>query len=301
VGVFNTTARNVPFAVQACDNLSSPMIIPLANGVPYVVATPASLFAAPPGPPQQFFFDFLIANPVAGVLFELYNLSGDADLVLQREVPPGMAPYFDGSFAVGTAPEQIVVRTSGDVPDLRGNWYLGVYNNETVNVAYTIRAVLPNTNGLLVSGLPITWTLTPLNPPQGLLISWNSVKGEQYRVQYTGNTNAPVIWTNLALVVATTPLSTFEVLPVPTGPAYYQVVQVAPTQPTSLPTLLIQLWSTNQVRISWPTAYAGYTLQSAPGLAGPWSNAGLTVNVVGSEFVAFDVIGPGPKYYRLFK
>jgi hypothetical protein len=277
------------------------VIIPLANGVPFVVATPASLSAAPPGPPRQFFFDFLITNSVAGVLFELYNLSGDADLVLQREVPPAMAPYFDGSFAVGTAPEQIVVRTSPDVPDLRGHWYLGVYNNEKVNVAYTLRAVLPNINGLLVSGLPITWAFTPLNPPQGLLITWNSVEGEQYRVQYTGNTNAPVTWTNLGLVVATTPLSTFEVLPVPNGPAYYQVVQVPPSQPTSLPTLRIQLWSTNQVRISWPTAYAGYTLQSEPSLSGPWSNAGLTVNVVGSEFVAFDTIGALPKFYRLFK
>jgi len=59
------------------------------------------------------------------VCFELYHLSGDADLVLQREVPPGMAPYFDESFRVGRETEQIVVRTSYEVPDLRGKWYLG--------------------------------------------------------------------------------------------------------------------------------------------------------------------------------
>jgi hypothetical protein len=277
------------------------MIIPLTDGVPYVVPLPGSLFAAPPGPPQRFFFDFFISNPVSGVLFELYNLTGDADLVLQREVPPAMAPYFDGSFAVGTTPEQIVVRTSAEVPDLRGHWYLGVYNNEKVNVAYTLRAVLPNANGLLVSGQTLQTNLTLLNPPRGLLISWNSVEGEGYYVQYTANNTAPITWINVGFVVATTPLTTFEVLPIPSNAVAYQIVQAIPSQPTSLPTLHIQLWPTNQVRISWLTAFPGYTLQSAPGLSGPWSNAGLTVNVVGSEFVAFDSIGPLPKFYRLFK
>ena len=303
VGVFNTTATNVSFAAQACVNPNSPMIIPLTNGAPFVVPLPGSLFAAPPGPPQRYFFDFFISDPVSGVLFELYNLSGDADLVLQREVPPAMAPYFDGSFAVGTTPEQIVVRTSAEVPDLRGHWYLGVYNNEKVNVAYTLRAALPDTNGLLVSAQKLQMTLTTLNPPHGLLLSWNSVEGEGYFVQYTASNTGPITWTNIGFVTATTPLTTFEVLPVPSGPAYYQVVQAIPTRPASLPTLHIQLSSTNQnqVRISWSTAYTGYTLQSKSSLSGTWLAAGLTVNVEGAEYAAYDTIGSGPKYYRLIK
>ena len=65
-----------------------------------------------------------------------------------------MVPYFAGSFQPGTTPEQIVVRTSAAVPDLRGDWYLGVYNNQLTNdVAYTIRAILPE-GGILVSALP---------------------------------------------------------------------------------------------------------------------------------------------------
>jgi subtilisin-like proprotein convertase family protein len=301
VGVFNTTATNVTFAAQACVNPNSPMIVPLTNGLPFVAPLPGNLFAAPPGPPQRFFFDFFISNPVSGVLFELYNLSGDADLVLQREVPPAMAPYFDGSFAVGTTPEQIVVRTSAEVPDLRGHWYLGVYNNEKVNVAYTLRAALPDTNGLLVSAQKLQMTLTTLSPPHGLLLSWNSVEGEGYFVQYTASNTVPITWTNIGFVTATTPLTTFEVLPVPSNAAYYQIVQAIPPQPSSLPTLHIQLWATNQVRISWSTAYAGYTLQSKSNLSGTWLPAGLTVNVEGTEYAAYDIIGSGPKYYRLFK
>ena len=64
---------------------------------------------------------------------------------------------------------------------------------------------------------------------------------------------------------------------------------------------MIQFWPTNQVRLSWGTAYLGYTLQSKLGVLGTWGPAGLPVNVVGNENVAFDNIGLTPKFYRLFK
>ncbi|HEY5915274.1 MAG TPA: S8 family serine peptidase, partial [Verrucomicrobiae bacterium] len=141
VGVFNSGFTNVPFTIQACYALSNyPVIIPLTNGVAFN-ANFTNQFVAPPGPPRWFFFEFELTNYVDGILFELYNLTGDADLVLQRDVPPGMAPYFDGSFRAGRAPEQIVLRTGYELPDLRGRWFLGIYNNETTNVAYTLRAV----------------------------------------------------------------------------------------------------------------------------------------------------------------
>ena len=67
------------------------------------------------------------------------------------------------------------------------------------------------------------------------------------------------------------------------------------------PRLRIQLWSAGRVRLSWPAAYTGYTLQSSTRLSGGWADAGLTVNVVGNQDVAFDTVGPAPKYYRLIK
>ena len=63
----------------------------------------------------------------------------------------------------------------------------------------------------------------------------------------------------------------------------------------------IHIWPTNQVRLSWLTAYLGYTLQSKSSLFGLWANAALPVTTVGSEYVVFDIIGPSPKYYRLIK
>ena len=299
VGVFNTTATNVSFAAQACVNLGSPVIIPLTNGVPFVVPAARQPLRRP-------------ARTAAAVLLRLPHQQLRARCPVRALQPvrrrrPGAAAgsasghgaLFRRQLLPRPTPEQIVVRTSADVPDLRGHWYLGVYNNETTNVAYTLRAVLPDTNGLLVSAQPLQVTLTPLNPPQGLLLSWNSVEGERYFVQYTASIAAPVTWTNLGFVIATTPLTTFEVLPVPTGPRF--TGSSRRFRRLLQPTLHIQLWPTNQVRLSWSTAYPGYTLQSKTGLFGTWANAGLTVNVVGNEYVAFDTIGSDPKYYRLFK
>jgi hypothetical protein len=300
VGVFNTGSSNATFAVQACSAPAYPVIIPLTNGVPFVVPATNSPFAAPPGPPQLFFYQFIVTNAEAGVLFELYNLSGNADLVLQQAGPPTMPPYFDTSFFTGTNSEQIVLRTSPGqpsstyVPDLRGEWYLGVYNHDLTNVSYTIRAVLPDDDGLLVSGQPLSSSHTLLAAPRGYLLSWNSVVGERYIVQYYVSISA--MPTNIASVTATTPLTTFEVLPVPTT-GNFQIVQVFSYQPV----LAIEFWTGNQVRISWSTAYPGYTLQSKLGLFGVWAPAGLPVTVVGNRYVAYDTIGAVPKYYRLIK
>jgi concanavalin A-like lectin/glucanase superfamily protein len=296
VGIFNSTATNVPFTVTACYSTNYPTIIPLTNAVPYTAAL-GSTYAAPPGPPRWFFFEFSVTNQVNGLLFELYNLSGDADLVLQRDVPPGQAPYFDGSFQLDTDPEQIVVRAGPDLPDLRGNWLLGVYNNETTNVAYTIRATMPSTNGLLVSALPIIITLSPLPATNGNLIQWDSVVGETYFIRFSRSLFPPD-WMIIGTVLATTPCSTFVV---PSASGFAQVIQGNPNNVIAQPVLTIQLLPPNQVRISWSTAFPGYTLQSAPSPLGPWMNAGLAVLNLGSEYVAIDTIGASPKFYRLFK
>jgi subtilisin family serine protease/subtilisin-like proprotein convertase family protein len=293
VGVYNSTATNVPFSVQACWSTNYPVIIPLTNAIAYDSGTNNP---APPGPPRQTFFEFTITNYVNGVLFELYNLAGDADLLLQREVPPTMAPYFDGSFELGRAPEQIVVRPSYELPDLRGHWFLGIYNNEVTNVAYSIRAITPDTNGMLISALPITPTIAPLNSPRGDLISWNAIVGESYVVQHSAT--IPFVWTNLAGVVATTPLATYEQIPALGG--YYRIQQV-PQLPVFMPVLSIQLWTNNLVRISWSTAFPGYTLQYSQGLPFFWIDSTLPVTVEGNQFVVYDVRGPTPRYYRLIK
>ncbi len=306
VGVFNTGPTNKQFDVQACYTANSMEIITLTNGLPYVVPFTNSLHAAPPGPPLWFFYEFVITNDVPAVLFELYNLSGNADLVLEQDVPPTMAPYFSRSSFSGRTPEQIVVRKDTTRPsdrvlgDLRGHWYLGVYNNDDSNLTYTVRAILPSNDGLLPSAKVPVISFTQLAFPRGLLLSWNSVVGERYVIQYAPVLANPMPWSNIGMVTATTTLTTFEVLPVPTG-GFYRIVQVYAFQPR----LKIQLWSGNQVRISWSTIFPGYTLQYKLGLFGTWADVAFPpatgVFTEADEYVVYDPIGVAAKFYRLIK
>jgi subtilisin-like proprotein convertase family protein len=294
VGVFNAAQTNISFAAEACYTTNYPAIIPLANGVPYTAGF-ASQYVAPPGAPRTAFFQFQITDSVDGVLFELYNLSGNADLVLQRDALPTMAPYFASSFQPGAAPEQIVVRTSAALPDLRGFWYLGVFNNDlSGDIDYTIRATLPE-DGILVSALPTVVT-NQAYASGYVLLSWYSVVGDWYTVSWTDNvstTNA------LANLLATTPVTTW-LAPALTNGSYTVTPVPGPTQVR--PQLTIQLWTNHTVRISWPTNFQGFTLQYSLSITAPvWVNLSppAPVLIEGPDYVFYDSVATKPKYYRL--
>jgi len=147
-----------------------------------------------------------------------------------------------------------------------------------------------------VSGQPLKQSHTVLPLPRGYLLAWNSVVGERYIIQYVASIATPNIVTNVASVTATTPLSTFEVVPAPTT-GFFQIIQVFSYQPT----LTIEPWTGNQVRLSWSTAYPNFAVQRQPALFGVWTIPGLTVTQVGGRYVAYDSILPVQQYYRLIK
>ncbi len=296
VGVFNTTATNVPFTVQACYATNSPVVIPLTNSVPFVVLTPTNDFAAPPGPPQLVFFEFEITNYTPSVLFELYGLSGNADLVLQRDLPPVMAPYFRSSYREGTTPEQIVLRPNYEFPDLRGKWYLGIYNLELTNVAYTIRASLP-TNGFLLSGQPIEALLTPLLAPRGLRVRWNAVEGEPYVIEFSPSIINPT-WTPIGpAIIATTPFPAVEVPTPLVGNGFFRVSQATRAAMPNAPIRVTYL-ADGRVRIAWPIFYFGYRLQYTYNFM-TWYDADFPTTIEGNEWVGYDVVGTTPRFYRV--
>ena len=109
--------RNASFSVQACCATSYPVIIPLTNGIPFVVPATNSPFAAPPGPPQLFFFDFLITNADAGCPVRTLQL------VRQRRPGPATRRAARPWRLISTpasspapTPEQIVLRTDLALP-----------------------------------------------------------------------------------------------------------------------------------------------------------------------------------------
>jgi len=294
VGVFNAAATNVPFSVQVCSSSNYPTIIALTNDLPFAVSSTINTnFLAPPGPPEWFFYRFTIVDFVDAVLFELYGLNGAADLVLQRDTPPTMAPYFAGSFQPGAQPEQIVVRASSVLPDLRGDWYLGVYSREPTNqVAYTIRAALLE-GGMLTSALPLVIT-SQVVQTNWLLLSWNSVEGNWYTITFT-NASSSVAWTN---IVATTPLSTALVPVPPTNGGY--VIKPVPTPVSLRPPLSIARAAGNLLRLSWPQNFTGFTLQSTTSLRPPvWVNVGLPVTGQGADWVVYAPAPYATTYFRL--
>jgi hypothetical protein len=209
-----------------------------------------------------------------------------------------MAPYYAGSFEPGTNWEQIVVRATPDVPSLIGNWYVGVYNNESTNVSYILRAVT-SSGGLLQSiQEPPAVALTFFPGGRGVLLSWYSVVGEFYQIQsLTNGIFQPI---RGGLVHATTPLTTYLLLGSGAVLGTYRVVHVSPdTLPLGF--LQIQLWTNNQVRIAWSTAYPDNILQYANSPLGPWFDANLPVTIVGAQYVVFDTIRAVPRYYRLIQ
>jgi subtilisin-like proprotein convertase family protein len=202
-------------------NGSSPSVvaIPLTNGVPLNFITGAG---------KTNFFSFDVTQTNAAVLFELYNLSSNALMNLQRTNLPVSSPYFaTSSVAPSMNYQQIVLRTNGGLPNLNAvSWFLGVTNLGAIPLNYTIRAVV-QTNGILVSGLPIGTTVSQ-SGGTNIQLTWNpTVNGEKYAVLTNGNvasSNWAAVTTNVA---AGTSLAFTNSIPSGNLPAlFYWVVQV---------------------------------------------------------------------------
>ena len=63
--------------------------------------------------------------------------------------------------------------------------------------------------------------------------------------------------------------------------------------------LSIQKVSPTQVRLSWPAALSGYTLQSSTNISSGWTAAALIESTQGDERIATDTITGTARFYRL--
>ncbi len=207
----------IDFTVTATYIPNTFTIIPLEDSVPF------PYFDAPPT--NSLFFSFDVPEDIGAVLFEIYGLTGEADLVVSRGVlPPYAAP--DNRFTApnpGPASERISVRTN-TVPVLSGPWFLEVRVNSEDVIDFTVRAATQQ-DGLLISGEPLNVDFQ-VGPPPFLVL--DTIPGERYSIQTTTNLFTPPPWTELSLVVATTDSLVFE-LPIPDpepDTQFYRVVQV---------------------------------------------------------------------------
>jgi subtilisin-like proprotein convertase family protein len=225
LGVYNNDVGPVTYTIEAAE--LTPTIITLTNDQRLTMANVTPLEAA------ETFFQFDITTAPAGALFELYGLSADADLTLDFNTLPFSPPFSASSANPGTTDEQIVLRTN--IPpapvNLNGLWYLGAPDMAAGNVTYTIHAVVTDTNGLLVSAVPISPAITlPTSPTTGPTLTWNTVSGECYDVYSSPDL---VTWTLLPVfppmpvTAAGTTISVTDPTPITGVPAmFYKIVQV---------------------------------------------------------------------------
>ena len=146
LGVFPRDPRPIQYAILAKEldpQLSPPVptVIELTNEVPFT-------FTAGPGAALTNFFKFTVTNTitasvtnlVGAIHFELYYLSGDGDLTVATNTLPLAPPFFQSSQQPGLTPEVIFVHTNSALTNLAADWYLGVPNQETNIISFTILA-----------------------------------------------------------------------------------------------------------------------------------------------------------------
>lgn len=114
----------VNFDASGTNNLGS--VIPLTNDM--------CLTRSIEGTNLVSYYSFDASSNAVGLFFNLVNLSGNVDLLVKRGLPLPIRGNSIESRNTGTTPEHIAVGT-GQIP---GRWYIGVLNNETTNVTYTL-------------------------------------------------------------------------------------------------------------------------------------------------------------------
>jgi len=219
LAVHNREARNVNYAITATEQLFN--IIDLADGVPTNGRTEVGPSAA------TNYYRFTITETNSGVLFELFNLTGDGDLLARRGSLPTPSVFDYRSQSGGTSFERIIIRTNFSLPDINGEWYLAVPNNEAFPIDFTIYG-RASTNGMLISVFPVVFTGPPVVTGTGSFqFQWSTVKGETYRVEGSSDL---VTWSPLTTVVASGSSETYTTpFPISASPfMFFRVVQVPP-------------------------------------------------------------------------
>jgi hypothetical protein len=210
LGVQNLEPGNVTYAVRVTQQLAN--IIPLTHGVPVVgLATLDDIV-------QTNFYRFTAGPDTSGLVF-------DVDLLARRGGLPGLSAADATSRNYGTERERIVIRTGEAFPSLAGDWYLVALMNDYDPVNFTVRA-LAGTGGIITNGQPILIASNAeIVPGRGLRLTWNSIEGERYRVDFSTDLSD---WNELTHVTAegATAAYTDEQPVASQAQRFYRVVQV---------------------------------------------------------------------------
>jgi hypothetical protein len=105
-----------------------------------------------------------------------------------------------------------------------GDWFLRVIPVLDEDFSFTIRAALA-TNGVLVSGSPIEFTVGPAPPPAtGFELTWNTIPGERYLISRSVDL---LTWVPLGTITVASATGVFQdPAPPPAAMLFYRVEPV---------------------------------------------------------------------------
>jgi hypothetical protein len=177
-------------------------------------------------------YRFIAPANTSALIFELYNLTGEAHLFASFDLPPAASPSVISNLSVGGLPEVIVLRTNLDTNDLVGTYFLEVRSGSTTNVQYRIRAATRQ-NGLLLSGQSTLGQLGDFDSSgMPTSISIGTIPGELYELQYstalTSDTGS-MIWVAVPPPIQAGGTLLKFTLPTPaagTGTLFYRTIQL---------------------------------------------------------------------------
>jgi subtilisin-like proprotein convertase family protein len=170
-------------------------------------------------------FRFVVEPGAPLVLFEIYGLTGQAELVVSQGSIPNPRNRIFTFPKPGLQPELVVV-TTNDLLDLSGIWYLAVGSQDTNQLTFTVRASAPS-DGIATSRAAIELSFIAPTSGSDAFVDFNSVPGRSYQLQSTGDLAFPVTWTDVGPATAATGYTLRLVLPFDIEPQqFYRVIPV---------------------------------------------------------------------------
>lgn len=210
LGVFNRDTNAVAYSVCVTESTNALYnIIRLTNNVPrdFTISSNA-----------QFtnFFLFTVTQPVPWVQFELSNLTGDADLLVDLNYLPSSTNYVTG--APGSPASPALIRLDTNIfSDLTGDWYLAVGNRSGADLGFTIKATAGSSGGVFINPQIVISN-------NFICLSWASVPGQDYYIEGTTSL-APPVWTPVSPTITATDTNTTYCLPITGAQQYFRVVE----------------------------------------------------------------------------
>jgi hypothetical protein len=218
VTVFNSvTNANVTYTITATQATND--AIADVTGWEPCITTANDQFTSQPGPAYTNFFATSVTTSPSEIEFDLAPSNGNVDLIVRLNDHPTPSQFDFGSFNSGLTAEKLVIVTNSALTNLNGIWYVGVPNNETFPVDFTLCVSFPTG----VSQFPAIVTRSAKFTPGangGFSFDFTSVSGQAYYVDMSTDL---VTWTTLVKIVATSDSTSFNDPNPPDTARYYRL------------------------------------------------------------------------------